>query len=78
MLFRAYIPQRMAKEYNAYKTEKGRAFDYVMSRGKKAVYKKDKNGSEVESDPFFDYQLLDSVVVKEKERAERKRRRMGK
>ena len=73
-LFRAYIPERMARDYLKYEKDTGRKYDWVMSKGKKAIEKMDKDGNMVQTKEFWDYQFLDSKLVREKEREERKRK----
>ena len=73
-LFRAYIPERMARDFLKYEKETGRRYDWVMSKGKKAIEKMDKDGNMVQTKEFWDYQFLDSKLVREKEREERKRK----
>ena len=72
-LFRVYIPERMARDFLKYEKEMGRRYDWVMSKGKKAVEKMDKEGN-IQTKEFWDYQFLDSKIVRERERDERKRK----
>ena len=73
-LFRVYILERMARDFMKYEKDTGRRYDWVMSKGKKAVEKMDKEGNMVQTKEFWDYQFLDSKVVRERERDERKRK----
>ena len=73
-LFRVYIPERMARDFLKYEKDVGRRFDWVMSKGKKSIEKMDKDGNMVPTKEFWDYQFLDSKLVREREREEKKRK----
>ena len=73
-LFRVNIPERMARDFLKYEKDVGRRYDWVMSKGKKAVEKMDKEGNMAQTKEFWYYQFLDSKTVREREREERKRK----